>query len=445
MNRTPIALAALALLVSAAAGAFAEGATARAKTPGPTAGTQLATGLVNPRGITMGPDGMLYVAEAGSGGSTAITIDGGQHKVGTTGRISKIDPATGTVTTVASNLPSDVGPLGDAVGPAGVAFLGAQLYYLQTHGGTAYGFPATPTGLYKVNADGTTTLVADIGAFNIANPVADITNGTQKDIEVGGNPYSMTVRGGNFYVVDGNQNQLLQVTPAGTVSRVTAFSGHPVTTGITYAPGGPFYVTTLGQFPFAPSAGTVLQVGYPTGSTNKIAGGVSSLTDVAIGPGGQLYALNFGDQNTSPGPPWMPFTGKILKVNSDGTMTPIVSGFTFATSMIFSGNTAYVVNNGLSALAPGAIWQIPNFSSVTPVAGASPAAAPTAAPAAAAPTSVPATPVTGVTAPNTGTGPAAGTAGNLGWYLVALAAAAAGVAATLAGRRMAARGPRLQR
>lgn len=437
MKRTLIPLAVLALIVGGTAVFGAAGA-ARAQVPGPTAGTQLATGLVDPRGITMGPDGMLYVAEAGSGGSTVVTVGGDQHKVGTTGRISKIDPATGTVTTVASNLPSDVAPGPAAIGPADVAFLGGQLYYLQTHGGAAYGFPGTPTGIYKVNGDGTTTLVADIGAFEIANPVADITNGTQKDIEVGGNPYSMTVRNGAFYVVDGNQNQLLQVTAAGTVSRVTAFPGHPVTTGITYAPGGPFYVTTLGQFPFAPSAGTVLQVGYPTGSTNKIAGGVSSLTDVAIGPGGQLYALNFGDQNTSPGPPWKPFSGKILKVNSDGTLTPIVSGFTFATSLIFSGNTAYVVNNGVSALAPGAVWQIPNFSSVTPVAGTSPAAAPTAAPAAAAPTSVPATPVTGVTAPNTGTGTAAGTGSNFGWYLVALAAAAAGGAATLAGRRAAA-------
>ncbi|MHB8377633.1 MAG: ScyD/ScyE family protein [Dehalococcoidia bacterium] len=433
MKRTRIYLAAVALFVITAAGAFALGGRpARAQAPGPSAGTQLATGLVNPRGIKMGPDGMLYVAEAGSGGSTVVTVGGVANHNGFTGRISKIDPTTGAVTTVAGNLPSNVGREGEAVGPADVAFLGSQLYYVQTHGGTAFGFAGTPTGIYKVNADGTTTLLADIGAFNIANPVADITSGTQKDIEPGGNPYSMTVRDGAFFVVDGNQNQLMKVTATGTISRVTAFPGHPVTTGITYAPGGPFYVATLGQFPFAPSAGTVLQVGYPTGSTNKIAGGFSSLTDVEIGPGGQLYALSFGDQSTSPGPPWQPFTGKILKVNSDGTMTPIVSGFTFATSLTFSGNTAYVLNNGVSALAPGAVWQIPNFSSVLPVAVTPAAAAPTAQPAGAAPVTAAPTPVTGVTAPSTGTGPVAGD--GFGWYFAGIAMGLAGAMLVLASR-----------
>jgi hypothetical protein len=92
-----------------------------------------------------------------------VTIDGAQSHSGFTGRISKIDPATGARTTVIDKLPSNAGEQGDAVGPADVAFVGSQLYYVQTHGGAVYGFPDNPTGVYRVNASGTAQLVADIG------------------------------------------------------------------------------------------------------------------------------------------------------------------------------------------------------------------------------------------------------------------------------------------
>ncbi|TAK72944.1 MAG: ScyD/ScyE family protein, partial [Dehalococcoidia bacterium] len=203
-------------------------APASAKSP-VSAGTSLATGLLSPRGMKMGPDGMIYVAEAGSGGDIDSPTGGpeGPSKSGFTGRISKVDPATGTRTTVVDNLPSNGTPGGDSVGPADVAFIGDQLYYVQTHGGDAYGFPGIPTGVYKVTG-GSATLVADIGAYNIANPVTDISSGTQKDIEPGGNPYSMTVRDGAFYVVDGNQNQVMKVTTDGAMPVVTGWPGNSV-------------------------------------------------------------------------------------------------------------------------------------------------------------------------------------------------------------------------
>ncbi len=399
---------------------------ASAKSP-VSAGTSLETGLLSPRGMKMGPDGMIYVAEAGTGGDTIVSVEGQDTHVGLTGRISKIDPATGTRTTVIDGLPSNAGAQGDSVGPADVAFIGNTLYYVQTHGGDAYGFPGKPTGVYKVSG-GSATLVADIGAFNIAHPVTDIASGTQKDIEPGGNPYSMTVRDGAFYVVDGNQNQVMKVTTDGAISRLTEFPGHPVTTGIAQqGQSGPFYVTTLGQFPFAAADGNVFRVGVPTGDRTKVAGGVSSLTDVEFGPGGQLYALSFGEQATDPNAPapWNFFSGKILKVDTaTGALTPIVTGFMFPTSLIFVGDTAYVSNGGVSipGLVDGEIWKIENFSSVQP-----PAAQPTSAPAQAAPTATPAGGTGTISGPNTGSGgmdPLAPDA-QPAWIALAMALAAA--------------------
>jgi hypothetical protein len=314
----------------------------------------------------------------------------------------------------------------DSVGPADVAFLGGNLYYLQTHGGDAYGSPDTPTGVYLVNDDGSTELVADIGQFNFDNPVADILpGGGQADIEPGGNPYAMAVRDGAFYVTDGNQNQLMRADLDGTVTRVAEFSGHPVTTGIATQESGPLYVTNLGVFPFAPEDGTVYRVGIPSGSTTEIASGVSSMIDVEFGPGAQLYAMNFADQDTTfaSGGPFMPFTATIFRMSTEGDLTPIVTGLTFATAIVFAGDTAYISNNGLSVpgVFEGEIWKIEGVSLLSGID--TPAPEPTSAPVATAP--VPTGPIT---APDTGFGPDG--SGGTPWGVLVLALAGAGIAAT---------------
>ena len=74
--------------------------------------TVVATGLDNPRGITFGPDGNLYVAEAGVGGTNSTVgqcpqapFPLGPITGGPTGRVSMIDQL-GARTTVAQGLPS---------------------------------------------------------------------------------------------------------------------------------------------------------------------------------------------------------------------------------------------------------------------------------------------------------------------------------------------------
>ena len=417
-------------LALGAALAFSAAHTSAQSAPSPTAGARLVGGLLNPKGVKIGPDGMLYVAEAGSSGDIT-PADPRAGKSGFTGRISRIDPVTGARTTVADKLPSSA--FIGVEGPADVAFIGGQLYYLQGRGGEFFGFPDNPTGVYRVNKDGTVTLVADITTFNVDHPISDSANKSRQDIEAGGEPAAMTVRDGAFLVAEGSgvgvanasEDQVLKITTGGVITRLAEFRGNPGLTGITTGDSGPLYVTALGPPPFLATDGAVYRVGYPAGNITRVAAGFSAMDDVKAGPGGQLYALSFGD--FSPDGPGFVGSGKMFKLDAvAGTLTPIVTGFTAPTKFAFVGDTAYISNNGASdRVGVGEIWKIDNVSSL--------AALPTPEPIRAAAPLVP-TPRSVIASPNTGTG---GTADGGAWFSAVLTIGIAGLALVVAGTRRA--------
>jgi hypothetical protein len=286
--------------------------------------TRLVTGLAGGSGSTVGPDGALYVTE------------------GLAGRVSRVDPRTGAVTTYASGLP----PLLAGVGIGGaidVVFKGGTAYVLVTLVGPDVG-GSDVVGIYRVDGPSQFTVIADIGAFALAHPPATdffIPTGVQYAIE--------RFRNG-FLVTDGHHNRVYRVTLDGTVRELIAF-GNIVPTGLEIRDGTVF-MAEAGPVPHLPRDGRVVRFRAGSNRVTEVARGGRLLVDVEFGAGGR-FALAQGHftPGQPDGSPADPNTGRLLRIAEHG-FRAVAWRLNQPTSLELIGRNAYVVTLG------GEIWKI---------------------------------------------------------------------------------------
>lgn len=303
-----------------------------------------ATGLNNPRGIKLGPDGNLYVAEAGLGGDTPSngTCEGYTspfvpYMTGMTSRVSKV-AMDGTRTTVVDGLPSGQDNTGAYFGLADVAFIDDTLYLLLMVGGCARGFEDFPASVLRVKADGSWEQVADLSAYFAANPTAAPND---DDWEPDGSVYNMIAVDGKLYVAEANHDELFEVTTDGKIRRIVDFSaseGHITPTAVAYHDGS-FYVGNLHNFPIVAGAASIYQVS-PEGQFSVFARGLTAVLGVAFDDQGRLYAL----ETSGPSEFGAPNTGRVVRVGADGALTVMADGLNFPTAMTFGADGALYVS-----------------------------------------------------------------------------------------------------
>jgi sugar lactone lactonase YvrE len=235
------------------------------------------------------------------------------------------------------------------MGVSALAFLDGTLYGMEAGAGCSHGLLGTDNTLFRVNADGTITTIADLSAFVKTHPVA---HPDPNDFEPDGTWYGMVAVRGALYITEPNHQEVDRVTPEGRITRVIDMSvefSTPATwegpAGIAYH--GNFYLGVLGTFPTHAGTQSIYKL-TPSGQLEAVASGLTAVLGVAFDREERLYAL---ETTTVDGGP-APFTGAVVRVNDDGTHTTIASGLMFPTAMTFGPDGAlYVSNFGFGAPA----------------------------------------------------------------------------------------------
>ena len=328
--------------------------------------TVVMSGLDSPRGLAWGPEGGLYVAEAGSTAVTGgcATVYRGRNCYSGTGAITRL--WRGRQERVASRLPSlyNAAVL-DIVGPDDLSFVGRGNLQMTIGWG---GAPAARAdlgelgklfgALYSVSPSGQWRIVADVSAFEGENNPA----GGALD----SNPYAVLAEAGTRYVTDAGGNSLLEVAMNGDVSLVAVFPTTPVPAGpfnppfaqseavptsITRGPDGALYVSTLSGVPFLPGAARIYRV-VPGQSPQVYAGGFTQVTDHDWGPDGSLYVLQYASA------PFFGGNGSVVRVASGGARTTVATGLFHPTSVLLGRDGAIYVSNYGNMAGVGEVLRI---------------------------------------------------------------------------------------
>jgi hypothetical protein len=320
-------------------------------TTGAEAGTPvvkvIADGLNNPRGLAFAPNGWLYVAEAGSGGTGKCRAnpEPGQPEIcyGETGALTRIDPKGHRAPLrVVRDLPSmaQAGGFAANSGPVDVDFSGSTAFVVMGWGGD----PSLRSSLGpKSRFFGTLLLVAPNGLYF---PISDISANELRNNPASGfidsNPYGVLSLPGRRLVADAGSNAIIESNNADwlnpgrdrtfAVLPPTAFGTEPVPTTVAKGPDGSLYVGQLTGAPFFRGGSSIYKVPAQGGTATPFVTGLTAVVDMAFDRDGTLYIVEIASGFVPPpngsGDPGVG-NGRLLRKRGNGPVEVVLDGLVF--------------------------------------------------------------------------------------------------------------------
>jgi sugar lactone lactonase YvrE len=360
----------LGLVFAGCAAETADDAPAQADEPQATAPATgpatVASGLNGPMGVTVEPDGTIWVVDSGlAGDGTLMFPDLETHELspmpyGESARLVRVSP-DGTQSDMATMPSLHFGE--EFLGASRVVAVGDAVYITSGEWGEGLEIdrPAHMAALVRYQ-DGELTDVATTW------PIERDENPAGALVET--HPYGLTEGpNGMLWLADAAGNTLFRIDPAsGDMDLIAVFEAlpgpipnpardnameiEPVPTAVAFDASGGMYVSLLPGVPFLPGSAKVVKV-TEDGAVSDYATDLTMLTDLQAGPDGNLYAVSMG-VFTEQGP--TPNSGSVIRIGEGTTSEPVLTGLSFPTGLAFAANgDAYVTINGVGPPESGEV------------------------------------------------------------------------------------------